>query len=78
MEQGVVEMENESDMELVDEVHGAQEDSSKQLRLSRNASIVSINSAKFPHTSHDREQKEQRKHPRVTQVTSTVVIISVS
>lgn len=67
----VVERRSESDMELVDETC---EGISKQSR----ASIVSIDSAKSRDQSHHEEKKEQEKSSCVAQVTSTIILSSVS
>lgn len=62
-------------MELVDETC---EDIAEQSRASCSASIVSIDSAELHDTSHPEEKKVQEKSPCVAQVTSTVILSSVS
>ncbi|KAA8517649.1 hypothetical protein F0562_015123 [Nyssa sinensis] len=78
IEQLVIDLENESEMDIVRELHGAQEDCSEHSRTSRNVSVVSTRNTDFLST-FDYEsgvQTENIDQRWISQDDSTVLIIS--
>ncbi|XP_028058101.1 uncharacterized protein LOC114261975 isoform X1 [Camellia sinensis] len=78
MDQWIAEMENDSKMNMVGEVHVTQDDCFEQSRKAQNVPVMLTDKVDILPTSHNvsEGEREHTDHPRTSQESSTFIIIS--